>query len=110
MSKGKVHTKIIDVNIIIKNTHVLPNDTIMVFGDDPILWLPEGSGLVDILVVAEISQSKRQAKQNGHLQWIGDDGHLTDKEPAVTSEVPSGFSEFLSGKLKHKVAIWNPSE
>lgn len=86
-------------NIIIQNGNVEAGDALMLFGkwgatepDGIVHEMPVTTTFADIMVKFAIFPSKGQAKKNG---W--------DKP------IPPGWSEWVIGKLKHKLWIWNPS-
>ena len=85
----------IDMDIIIGKA--LLGDVDLFFGPlspgEFVEELKEDTTMPDILVHCGIFPSKSQARKNG---W--------NKERL---EVPSGFSQFTIGKLKHKITILN---
>lgn len=90
-----VHTKIIDVCIIVDNGLAEKSDEKLFFGDNDgnvpeIFWVPAETTMIDLFVQTKIFASKGQAKKSG---W--------KNKP----EIPQGFSETIVGKLKHSLTI-----
>jgi hypothetical protein len=80
-----------DWNITI-GPHVLPGDQELLFGGQPVEHFDSSVTFADLLVRYNIFPSKGQARKAG---W--------DKP------IPTGWSEWVVGKLKHHLWIWNPS-
>ena len=102
------HDKIIEANVIIKTEFIQPDDKDLIFSGEPCLEFDKAD-LAEILVQSGIFISKGQARKTGHIQWLNDAGEWDKKTPVKSAEIPPGFSEFISGKLRHRVMIWNPS-
>jgi hypothetical protein len=101
------HTKVIDANVILDTPAVQAEDDIFLFGDEPVIHLPATADLADVLVACGIAKSKTFARKTCHITWLGDK-KSEKKVPLLKTSIPFGFSEFDTGKLKHRVAIWNP--
>jgi hypothetical protein len=82
------------LNVVIDNPNFEDEDIKTLFPDDEDVKLfKEGTiDIFDLLVMMGSFQSKGQAKKN----WAG------------PKEIPFGFSEFIVGKLKRHLTIWNP--
>lgn len=102
MSNGKQDR--VDVNIIINNDKLLPTDQELIFGDEAAMVLPGSATLLDVLVATKVFSSKGQARKTGFI-YLED-----EKLPAIITPLPTGFSEFLVGKVKHLITVWNPTE
>ena len=94
----------IDVNVIVDNGNVKPNDSSLFFDSEEVNWLPAQFAprssqskvvtvtMADIMALFGIFPSKGQAKKNG---W--------------DRPIPFGFNSFTVGKLKHTLWIFHPS-
>lgn len=109
MSKPHKHTRVIDANVIIDNGKVQADDKTLIFCEEEVLLLPGESDLLDVLVSTGIFQSKGQARKTGFINLHTGSGKF-EKLAAKDTALPTGFSEFWVGKLKHWITIWNPTE
>ena len=83
-------------NIIVSNEFHRPDDQRLFFSNEECIKISPNSTMLDILVMAEIFPSKGQARKNG---WS-----------AGKETIPSGWTEIVVGKLKHKFFILNPTK
>ena len=85
------------LNIIVENGNVWDTDSANLFPGNErvdILWPGHGKDMFDLLVIIGAFPSKRQAKKN----W-------TKTGP----EIPLGWNEFVIGKRRRFLCIWNPT-
>ena len=89
----------LDVNIVTTSTAIKDEDIFLVFGDflegEPIevIKVDKNLPMSTLLKDLKIFTSSSQARKAG---W--------------DSTIPLGFSQFIVGKKKHVITIWNPSE
>ena len=77
---------------MIKDNPYNRNDDIKsLFDESEIIYLEQNNNMSDVVAIAGIYDSKSQAKKDGWNKPIED-----------------GYSEFVIGKLKTKIYIWNP--
>jgi hypothetical protein len=84
------------LNVIVNSDKIGPNDKELIFGDEEVFFVnPEDMDMFDLLVKLGSFESKGQAKKN----WT-----------KTGKEIPQGFNEFIVGKLRRCLTIWNPSK
>ena len=88
------------IDVIIATPFLQPQDHETIFGCDacprpPVNLIVDGTKtMLDLLMALDVFKSRTQCKKNWKGPW----------------EIPAGFSEFIVGKLRKSLAIWNPTE
>lgn len=88
-----------EFNVIIKNQFFQEGDIKLFFAEETppnLREMPEGTDMWTVLAELGLFPSKSQARK--------------DPKWGKILEVPKGFNEFIFGKKKIKVFIFNPSE
>lgn len=84
-----------DLNIVIRNEHWDESLEQLLFAGEDVVRFAPSVDMHDLLVGFDFFPSKSQARKN----WT-----------KTGKDVPAGFNEFVVGKTKQKLWIWNPVE
>ena len=82
-----------DFNFLVKNGREEETDARLFFDNEEVIPISTNKNMYDILVMTNIFSSKSQARKN----WA-----------KTGANIPEGFSDFIVGKLKHRICILNP--
>ena len=81
------------MNIVIENEHWSQDLETVLFAGEPTQHINEPFDMFDLLVLAGIFTSKKQARKN----WT-----------MTGQEIPLGFNQFTVGKKRKDIWIWKP--
>lgn len=80
------------MNLIIKNSNVIPSDKETLFGDEEVVFIKEQMDMSQLMVKLGIYKSSSKARHAGR-----------------TGDIPIGWTEYKASK-KVTLFIWNPTE